>query len=200
MGEEREYSFYGFHGTSKSCANCIKKNKEFIFGTLKKDHWLGKGAYFFKDDELQAKYWAYYKVKKHKKFVGEQPYVVEVTINIKEQNFLNLDSRGGLEQLDQFLKRLNEENLCIFQSENNTPEIIRCFILSLLPEEIWVIQRTFHVYSKYDKEELFKKMELYLQGTQICVRNNNAIHKDSIKIKKVGFEVLKRTRKSPRLF
>lgn len=200
MGEEREYSFYGFHGTAESCARKISEVKKFIYGTIRNDHWLGKGAYFFKDDEWQAKYWAYNKVMNHEKFKGEKPYVVEVIIDVKEQHYLNLDSRAGLWQLDQFLKKLGDEGLCIFKKEEATPEIIRCFLLSLLPESIWVIQRTFYVPSKYDEDSMFNKMGLYLQGTQICVRNNKAIRPGSIKIKEVDFGVRRRMPKSPRRF
>lgn len=56
------------------------------------------------------------------------------------------------------------------------PEKIRCFVLSLLPDSIWMIQRTFNVdKSKFDKSELLVAMELPLVGTQVCVRHHNVI-------------------------
>ncbi|MEC1718769.1 hypothetical protein, partial [Schinkia azotoformans] len=200
MGEEREFSFLGFHGTAESCAISISGTQEFTYGTPRKDHWLGKGAYFFKDDELQAEYWATNKVNNHENFKGQKPYVIEVYINVKDKNFLNLDTRGGLEQLDDYLDVLKKEGMLISQSEKNTPDNIRCYLLSLLPDSIWVIQRTFYVQSRYDNKRMFKEMELHLHGTQVCVRNNEAICPGSIKVKEVDLRVRKPVRKSPRLF
>lgn len=201
MEEERNYSFYGFHGTAESCAIEIAASQEFSFGTPREDHWLGQGAYFYKDDELQAAFWARSKVRNHVDFRGQRPYVIEVGIKVNESNFLNLDSRIGLDQLDSFLDVLENEGLSItWDDKTNTPEKIRCYILSLLPDSIWVIQRTFDINSRYDGHLKFKEMDMHLHETQICLKNNEAIDPGSLKVNDVKFEGFKKqNRRKPRL-
>ncbi|GBF11861.1 hypothetical protein [Tepidibacillus sp. HK-1] len=83
--------------------------------------------------------------------------------------------------------------------EHNVPKKVRSYILSLLPENIWVIQRTFQVESKhFDKNLRLKEMELSLLGTQICVRNNTVIEQNSIQAHEVKLEINKPYRKKPR--
>lgn len=198
MQENRRYSFYGFHGTAESCAIEINKTIHFEPVELRDDHWLGQGSYFYKDDEEQAKLWAKNKVLKHAKYKGETPCVIEVVLEANESNFLNLDSRIGLQDLDRFISSLKDTGMKIETTEN-VPAKIRNYILSLLPSFIWMIQRTFEVPSKYDKLELFVDMELKLLGTQICVRNNEVIKGNSLKITPLISPVQKRAKGKPRL-
>ncbi|MGD6968745.1 hypothetical protein ACQCVP_20205 [Rossellomorea vietnamensis] len=201
MGVEREYSFFGFHGTSEESTISIAASQEFTYGTPRKDHWLGRGAYFFKDDELQAKYWARSKVKNHETFKGQRPYVIEVYIQVKESNFLNLDSRKGLESLESYLDMFEQEGLQVnIDDEQKDSNKVRCYLLSLLPDSIWVIQRTFDVKSRFDKHIQLKEMELNLHGTQVCVRDNEAIQPGSIEVREVDVGIQKPLRKTPRLF
>lgn len=199
--EEREYSFYGFHGTAESCSIGIEAAQSFNYGTPREDHWLGQGAYFFKDDELQAELWAKNKVKNHETYKGQKPYVVEVYIKVSDSRFLNLDSRVGLTRLESFLENLENQGLLVLTGEDeNTPDKVRCFILSLLPEFIWVIQRTFDVKSKFDDNLKLKEMDINLHGTQICVRDNEAIVPGSIKTEEIKVGIQRPLRKTPRLF
>lgn len=201
MQEEREYSFFGFHGTAESCAIGIVAAQSFNYGTPREDHWLGKGAYFFKEDELQAEYWAKNKVRNHGSYRGQKPFVVEVNIKVNESNFLNLDTRKGLEDLDLFLEEFERQGLSITTTDETKPEKVRCYLLSLLPDSLWVIQRTFDVKSKrFDENLQLKEMELNLHGTQICVRDNEAISPNSIELKEIKMGVNKPLRKAPRLF
>lgn len=202
MHVERRYSFYGFHGTAESCAMTIDDSRSFEFGEPRNDHWLGQGAYFFKDDEEQAIIWAKNKVRNHTKFRGETPFVIEVILESNESNFLNLDARRGLDFLKEFLNLLKAEGMKIEASSfENIPAKIRCFILSLLPPDIWMIQRTFHnLPSYFDKDELFLAMELSLAGTQICVRNNEVIIGNSMKVKRIFNPIKRKPSGKPRFF
>lgn len=77
-------------------------------------------------------------------------------------------------------------------SIDNIPKKIRCYILSLLPSDIWMIQKTFNdMPSVFDKDELLVAMELSLSGVQVCVRNNEVIKGNSIKVKRI-FNPIKR--------
>lgn len=202
MHAEKRYSFYGFHGTAESCAIAIGDTRNFEFGEPRTDHWLGQGAYFYKDDEEQAIIWAKNKVKNHVKFRGETPFVIEVILESNESNFLNLDTRKGLDLLKNFLNFLKEEGMIIETSSfENIHAKIRCFILSLLPPDVWMIQRTFHdIPSRFDHDELFVAMDLGLVGTQVCVRNTEVIKGNSIKIKKIFTPIKRNPSGKPRYF
>jgi hypothetical protein len=200
MQEQRIYSFYGFHGTAESCALKIDETRYFEFGDPRNDHWLGQGSYFFREDEEQAIFWAKNKVTRQTKFKGETPCVIEVILETEESKFLNLDSRKGLTILEKHLKSLKDQGVEIeCSSFENMPPKIRCFILSLLPDDIWMIQRTFESPSRFDTNEMFVAMELKLLGIQICVRNNEVIKGNSIKMKRLLTAVRKKTSGKSRL-
>lgn len=185
MEAERTHGFYGFHGTVESCAVEIDKSQYFELGEPRPDHWLGQGVYFYREDEEQAFVWAKKKVEKNRRFSGQLPRVIEVFLEAKESNFLNLDTRTGLIRLLVFFDQLKKQGLTIEGNEDieRLPAKIRSFLLSLLPETIWMIQRTFKVEkSIFDGSKLFMAMEINLVGTQICVRNHNVIKKGTIRL------------------
>ena len=196
MEIERVHGFYAFHGTAESCAKKISDSHKFKAETPRPDHWLGQGVYFFREDEEQALMWAKIKVERNPQFSGEKPRVVEVFLESNESNFLNLDTRGGLINLGVYLNEMKKQGLRI-EADANIEEIparIRCYILSILPDTVWMIQRTFKVErSIFDKSELFVSMELSLLGTQICVRNHNVVKKGSIRLSE-----MQQTRQVPR--
>ncbi len=200
MQEQRIYTFYAFHGTAESCAIIIDETRYFESGEPRDDHWLGQGSYFFRDDEEQAAIWAKNKVARHPKFKGETPCVIEVILESEEPKFLNLDTRKGLTILEEHLNFLKEQGIQIeCSSLGNMPMKIRCFILSLLPDNIWMVQRTFDTQSRFDRNDMFISMELKLHGTQICVRNNEVIKGNSIKMRRLLTPVRKKTGGKPRL-
>lgn len=171
--EERKYIFYAFHGTPESCAIGIIESNRFETGRLRADHWLGQGIYFFKDDDEQAYLWASNKVKRCPEFNGQEPRVIEVLIETSECYFLNLDTRAGLDYLESFLNLFKKEKALIVPKDPIEIIKIRCYLLSLLPRDIWIIQRTFSVKSKFDESLL--GLGLSLVGTQVCVRNHDVI-------------------------
>ncbi|MGI5822481.1 MAG: hypothetical protein ACOX6Z_00865 [Dethiobacteria bacterium] len=180
----RRNCFYVFHGTTEHNALNIKQSKAFT-NKMREDHWLGQGVYFFREDERQAFCWAKYKIK-NLFLRGQKPAVVETIIKVGDLNFLNLDSREGLITLSNFIDSLKLQGICIEYDSTgkNIRDIkakIRCFIMSMLPPDIWVIQRTFHVPSFFDNTVL-SNMNLLLNGVQVCVRNCNVINFENIKI------------------
>ncbi len=180
MSTGRIYSFYAYHGTTSSCAAKISATGHFIFGKPREDHWLGQGVYFFREDYDQAVSWARTKIITTPTLAGESPSVIEVVLEASGLNFWNLDTRGGLLRLLVFLRQLEKKGVVITGSSR---EQVCCFVLSMLPDEAWMIQRTFKVASKvFDGNRTLRRMELGLMSTQICVRNYNVIRDESIKI------------------
>ncbi len=179
--------FYGYHGTTASAARTIFHTREFDPGEGREDHWLGQGSYFFREDGESARVWAVTKIRQ-KQLIGEEPFVVGVKIDVTNENFLNLDSRTGFEKFRQHLQRLKNSGMKIkIPKGDDDIELmaakVRCLIMSLIPEDIWVIQRTFKVPRSYfNRINEFKIMQLHLNGTQVCVRDNRAILKESIYI------------------
>lgn len=173
----RVHQFYGHHGTDENSADSIV-TKGFRLPTMKRDdHWLGNGLYFYKEDDVQALIWAEYKIRSTDALAGLKAMVIETYIKVPEENFLNLDSRGHMGKFENFLKEaaatLEEENLQIVFSDED--DKIRNYVFNLLPEQYYVIQRTFKVDSKYDNNEMLGRMRLHLHGVQICVRNLSVI-------------------------
>lgn len=188
--------FYAYHGTILEFANSIKNSKEFIPGEDREDHWLGIGSYFFREDLEQAKVWADLKVSKHKKFKGHHSAVIEVLIKVAFDKVLNLDTISGINYLKVFLERLQKEGILLTLpsrgSGNKSPELANKVFSLIDPNDKWIIIKTFPVNSK--KIDLNKNLMALSflhkdnlitygqQGTQVCVKNNNAINKDSINI------------------
>jgi hypothetical protein len=175
----RTYTFYAYHGTDEESAIDITANGLKIFEDLRDDHWLGNGIYFFREDAQQALTWAINKVRSVKALRGKKACVIEVEINLQEKNFLNLDSRDGMLALKKFISQLNSTIKhskigLAFKEKDEAQQ--RHFVFSLLPvDEYYVIQRTFKTDSALNENSNIKRLGLYLNGVQVCVRNLSAI-------------------------
>jgi hypothetical protein len=146
---------------------------------MRRDHWLGQGIYFYREDIEQARLWAKYKIKK---YPCERPSVIEVTIRTREANFLNLDTRSGMSSLAFFIEKLEKEGLIIkIRHDNSSQEKTRCYIMSLLPDSIWIIQRTFEVKSMFDRSKYFTTMGLRILGTTRHINNTSVYSRQSFK-------------------
>lgn len=178
--------FYAYHGTSMSKATKIIETQNFLPGTKRNDHWLGYGSYFFREDYEQALVWA--KIKNPRKAA-----VIEANINIANKHYLNLDSIAGLQFLKDHISFLiKEKGLLIEGSEEDFQSpALTCLVFSAIDPNIkWVIFKSFPVHnSRFSDDEDLRKisfehrgelMEFGLQGPQVCVRNNEAIHEISI--------------------
>ncbi len=175
------YQFYVFHGTDHQSAESICYKGFRLPSKLRKDHYLGQGVYFFREDWQQARVWAGIKIERVGQLKGSRARVIRAYIRVPEGKFLNLDTRWGIQKLTQHLQtiqnKLEEEGKTI----TGSPQMIRCFIMDLLPkEQFYVIQRTFSVPSKYDNIDLLQKMGLPLLAVQICVRDLSVIKPDSV--------------------
>lgn len=95
--------FDAYHGTNEDCANEIVKTSNFIISKKRKDHWLGYGNYFFRDDPEQALLWA----KSRYKDVEAIHKVLEVSVKLNRKHYLNLDSRSGIETLNRICIELD---------------------------------------------------------------------------------------------
>lgn len=183
----RPVQFYAYHGTSLSKAKKIEKEKEFLPGQARDDHWLGYGSYFFREDMEQAAVWASFRYK------NQKPAVLEANIQIPGDRFLNLDTRPGLQFLKDHIAELRKDRgLLIDLPEEvyNSPKVA-CLVFSAIdPNLKWAIFKTFPVYHSVFKgdedlriigfEHRGESINFDLQGPQVCIRNNEAINEVEI--------------------
>ncbi|MGO1134204.1 hypothetical protein ACTOS9_03530 [Bacillus subtilis] len=163
----------GFHGTSLKAAKKIIEEKEFKLGDFREDHWLGQGAYFFRDDYEQANTWAYFKIKEN-----ENGAVIEANVEVDNKNFLNLDSRKGYLFFNSFYNQFKQH--CLEQEielGEKTKTELRCFVCDQLPDDIKIIQRTFS-----NREKELAEVEVGLNGVQLCIRDSDILDFEKIKI------------------
>lgn len=170
-----KYILILYHGTNDIASKSIMENGFRIPSFSRNDHWLGNGVYFFREDCEQAFMWGRSKFLRDKG--TKEIHVIRAHIEIEEENYLNLDTRNGMNKLRRFLRDFRKllSNYSINLDEVSEEEL-RCFIMDLLPSEYNAVQRTFPVESKvFDNDIYFRKMNLYLQGTQVCFRVEEAI-------------------------
>lgn len=216
----RPVQFYAYHGTSLIKAKEITRTVKLSPKRTRNDHWLGHGSYFFREDFEQAHIWARHRYRNDYKTGKDFPAVVEAKINVEGDNFLNLDSREGLKFLQAHIDNLTDDKGILIEGQEellNTPAIA-CFVFSVINTQLkWVILRTFPVHrSIYTDSAQLKMMgfehdgeliQFGLSGTQVCVRNNEAIKEISIKaspqenaVNKFSVGSIKRERISNDLF
>ncbi|MEC0266721.1 hypothetical protein [Paenibacillus anseongense] len=169
------YKLLLHHGTDDLSTNSILDSGFDYPARKRDDHWLGNGIYFYREDVEQALIWSYIKFRKNREC--QEICVLQTLVEVEEDNFLNLDSRGGMERLEKFLKEIKELTASI--KLKTTPVKLRHLIMGMLPQEYKVIQRTFPVKSIFDEIDLFNQMDLRLQGVQVCVRNKGVITGDT---------------------
>lgn len=189
MNEEAyNIDIVGFHGTSVEYAEKIIDTTELKPGNLRNDHWLGQGAYFFREDPEQAKLWAMNRY-------ARTPAILKTIIKTNNKDFLNLDTRSGLNYFNSFIK--NEVKPRIQSGEveielqtdkkENIKNIFRCFFCNELPNEIKAIQRTFFVdKAGLNREKHFREMNIFVHGIQICIRDTGLIDFQETSIKYIN--------------
>lgn len=183
-----------FHGTNEVAARKIITTKGFNIGTKRKDHWLGQGVYFYREDYKQALFWAHYKIKGNPKLRGQAANVIEVDLMTNTSEFLNLDTRDGLDILDKHLVEFSQfTQVEKMEIETDDPIMLRCLLCDMLPDTIKVIQRTFPVESKYFDKTKFKQIEMSLNGVQVCIRDPKVINQKALRIVSIGNPSLRKT-------
>lgn len=164
-----DVTIIGFHGTLLEKAKKIIADKKFEFSEYRKDHWLGQGIYFFREDYHQAKAWALTKVKRQE----ENGAILKTIIKVDKSSVLNLDARDDLifftEFKKEFVKYCTENKIKL----SADPNVFRCTICDELPQEIKVIQRTFPGEGYFNGD--LKEIDLVLHGVQVCVRDKSLI-------------------------
>ncbi|QJC53040.1 hypothetical protein HGI30_16635 [Paenibacillus albicereus] len=169
------------HGTNDRSSENIRSVGFKIFPETREDHWLGPGVYFFREDEEQALTWARTRYKYDQDTI--ELHVLEMEIVVQDENFLNLDSRSGLEKLNQHLNSLGE----LLEQSGAKPlnldeNRLRHLVMKLLPTHIYVIKRTFPGASRFDKVPALAAMRLRSHGVQVCIRSEKAIDMKSVRI------------------
>lgn len=195
------HQFYAYHGTDEGSSIAITADGFKIFSDNRDDHWLGNGVYFFREDEKQALIWAENKVRNNEELNGKASVVIRSYIAVNNNNYLNMDSRDGLDIFEEHLKQKEKEmKKSGYQITFKNEKQQRHYFMNLLPDKYHVIKRTFKVKSiKYDSNESLAYMKLWLNGEQICIRNLSTINETVVtKVKKSKLVVKKSPNKQPR--
>ncbi|HAC0715886.1 TPA_asm: hypothetical protein GYZ54_15380 [Listeria monocytogenes] len=171
----------GFHGTYYDTAKKIIDEKNFTYNE-RPDHWLGYGIYFYINDLSAANLWVkrskrYKNAKKPKPKVG----VLKNIIKVDEKNLLDLDSRDGMQFLDDFIKEIAKAKLKVNLTGKSKNEKT-CQIINLLQNDIHVVKRTFpeniHVNDRYP--DAIGYCVDTVQTQQLCIRNLGIIDYESL--------------------
>lgn len=94
----------GYHGTSKSIAGIICQEQRFK-ESIGDKQWLGHGAYFFKDDAIQAFIWGKY----HNSLAPNDVGVVKVDINANHTLNIDLTITEHRDMVNRIFKLLVDE-------------------------------------------------------------------------------------------
>lgn len=167
-----KYILFLYHGTNNIYSRRIMQDGFKLPEAPRKDHWLGNGIYFFREDQEQARLFALHKFKDDDN--SKQIHVLGTKLEIGKEKVLNLDSRDGMNRLRTHVREF-KELLRKSRVTTKQPKELRHLVMGLLPKEYNVIIRTFCVESIFDKDQVFQLMDLRLQGTQVCVRQERAI-------------------------
>lgn len=176
----------GFHGTNEKSADQIC-DKKFFESKYREDHWLGQGIYFFDEDYEQAMSWGLLQA-----YPGQKAVVLMAEINVGSAAFLNLNSRQGIfkfRKLKRDIQSVLEENeISVSSIDGSKVDInrLRCFIFDALPKNIKVIKKSFRIdkenQPKVLKGSLMESIGIEMFSEQVCVRDQDVISKQSIKI------------------
>lgn len=181
-----DINIVGFHGTNKTAANTILKEKRFI-PKENKNHWLGQGVYFFREDNEQAMSWAIQQAEDTKE---PEAVVLKVDINVEKKYFFNLNSRVDLFRLKGIVTSIHEKlhkiefELSPKDDEEFDAHAYRCAIIDLIPINlIKIVQNNFSFKQpRALKLPEFEQMDIKMHSIQVCVRDLELIKEDKIKV------------------
>lgn len=172
-------SLVGYHGTFCDCIESINQNG--FISQHNTDHWLGQGIYFYKDDEEQAKVWAFVKRKKHARYLDKEIAVFKVTINIEDNEFLNLNLRKDVNRLIDFAESLllSADTQLKFDLRNENAN--RCLLIDYMADKqcIKVVLASY-----VHQSDAIKRLDatvgfplgIYFCEQQICVKDKSMVH------------------------
>jgi hypothetical protein len=168
------YQFKGYHGTSdESAKEIISSDYELSKGD---NHWLGDGIYFFIDGisskpEYQAQQWAIAQSwdSANKKYKYNKFCTISSTIEVNENNFLDLTTEDGLEILE-YLISCFENKIKILNKQYKYLE--GCLINLARGEGILPIEvAKGNFYIKFSKERI-NNINLRTSNCTVCCVHN----------------------------
>lgn len=178
MNEEKVIEVY--HGTTKKYAKKIFREQKFIAGKDEdNEDFLGKGIYFFKNNE-HAVLWNLKKAndcgKKNLQYKDYILYysVISAKICIERKNILDLEDIKDLVKYDKICKRFKkefEDDLEYITAVHKERAIINYFYKKRYMENIFVIRKILG--QKNNTVDL--NVGEYLQREVICVKNDKII-------------------------
>ena len=167
----------GYHGTSVSNADLIKSNGFTI--SQNESHWLGQGVYFFEDDFHEAERWTLYVCKR------ANGVVFKARIIVKENNYLDLNTRSGIKRLNDWFeggKLELSQGIVLLPSSDEDEYRLVCTLIDLsVPPHIHVISKAISPTddekwgSTYIDKDFRDLYAFRLTHTQICVRELSCI-------------------------
>lgn len=101
-----------YHGNTESAIDEILNTSCFLekFRSIGERHYLGDGFYFY-NDPVQAEVWAKMKVNRHTKYLGQNWAVLKCFIQVKEEQYFDLDNREEQEFFFLEMARLQDQLL-----------------------------------------------------------------------------------------
>ena len=163
----------GYHGTSKENAANILKSRKFMPAGSSRD-WLGRGVYFFENDPVQA-----YKFSKAKnRLPPERVCVLGATVEIRENQFIDLTVDEGREFFEQYASLLEEKLKALDKKDGGVWRHKEGYVADFLNEDMPYdfIKAAYRVPKKF-QHELF---DYEVTQIQICVKDTSCIIADSI--------------------
>lgn len=152
----------GYHGTNKSSANNILKDRSF-FISQGNEEWLGTGIYFY-DNYSDALYW-------NKDGAKYSEKIIHAIIKIADDEFLDIDSINGHDLYYEVIKLIY----------NQCPEIVKgsvqenqCAVMNL----IWDTNKNIKVIAaSFAKEKTIIKtlIDARPKRREFCVKENCSI-------------------------
>lgn len=172
------------HGTSKEIKKiiqkkgfeilnffeCIEKNKTQKFYNYP---WLGEGAYFYDNDNAQAKQWAYLRF-------GFQKAVVTCLLEVEDSEVLDLDKRNPFLKFKKVYDYYREKNIDYLGhvydfSEHSELLFIGLVLTKCFPDT--VIKKTFRIQDQRNVEYQYTVAsgdisvgELFMASCQVCIK------------------------------
>lgn len=162
--------FIGYHGTDRTSAEAILKEKNFLPSGTWQD-WLGRGVYFFEFDPHQA-----FMITKARKGCPEDKIVV-LKSQILSEKFLDLLTDDDRKFLENFAKEL-ETKIKGKEAEIGKWKHQEGFILDALYEidPFDLVRAAYHVPRKHT----YFRCDYETVQIQLCVKQTECIQAESI--------------------
>lgn len=168
-----------YHGTTKSCASSILSMDKFIPGKDNNEDFLGEGIYFF-GDYKHALLWNIRSYNKnYTKKIDYDQYVnkydiLDVIIQVKKENILDLDDSNDIAKFDKIVGKLARvfEALPEYKdAKNKNSAILNYLQKNGYIDGIYIvkqgIKQKLNVNSKHSINYVFREV--------ICVKNDKVI-------------------------